>query len=69
MRPIKSAYTFEKTNIYYNYDENNLASIIVECFLGRNSGSLFQQFMELRKSLRKGMKRKASYEIQKVIFH
>jgi cobalt-zinc-cadmium resistance protein CzcA len=23
---IKSAYTFEKTNIYYNYDENNLAS-------------------------------------------
>jgi cobalt-zinc-cadmium resistance protein CzcA len=20
---IKSAYTFEKTNIYYNYDENN----------------------------------------------
>jgi cobalt-zinc-cadmium resistance protein CzcA len=22
---IKSAYTFEKTNIYYNYDENNLA--------------------------------------------
>jgi cobalt-zinc-cadmium resistance protein CzcA len=23
---IKTAYTFDKTNIYYNYDQNNLAS-------------------------------------------
>jgi cobalt-zinc-cadmium resistance protein CzcA len=23
---INTAYTFDKTNIYYNYDQNNLAS-------------------------------------------
>jgi cobalt-zinc-cadmium resistance protein CzcA len=65
MRPIKSAYTFEKTNIYYNYDENNLASIIVECFWGATAVLFSNSLWSSEKVYETGMKRKASYEIQK----
>jgi cobalt-zinc-cadmium resistance protein CzcA len=65
---IKSAYTFEKTNIYYNYDENNLASNNKQLnVFGAQQRFSFPTVYGAQKKVYETEyeKEKASYEIQK----
>ncbi|EIA07588.1 CusA/CzcA family heavy metal efflux RND transporter [Flavobacterium frigoris] len=65
---IKSAYTFEKTNIYYNYDQNNLASNNEPLkIFGAQQRFSFPTVYGAQKRVNEAEyeKEKASFEIQK----
>ncbi|PKH68323.1 CusA/CzcA family heavy metal efflux RND transporter [Flavobacterium sp. ALD4] len=65
---IKSAYTFEKTNIYFNYDENNLASNNKQLnVFGAQQRFSFPTVYGAQKKVyeKEYEKEKASFEIQK----
>jgi cobalt-zinc-cadmium resistance protein CzcA len=62
-------HTFEKTNIYYNYDENNLASNNKQLnVLAQQRFSFPTVYGAQKKVYETSMKRKASYE-KKAICH
>ena len=65
---IKTAYTFEKTNIYYNYDQNNLASNNRPLTVfGAQQRFAFPTVYRAQKKVneREYEKEKANYNIQK----